>query len=121
MTKLKDCIQSAPGPTHIPDYRQILVKFTSEHTGSACLKRLVLAPVDLSTRQAIQELRVTAIVVYGLRIVPEDRTVQIPGPGRFLIFHTDSREGSLCRAEEAYPHTLPRNDGIVATGEHPQT
>ncbi len=69
MTKLKNCIQSAAGPTHIPDYRQILVEFTSEHTGSACLKRLVLAPVDLSTRQAIQELHVTAIVVYGLRIV----------------------------------------------------
>lgn len=29
----------------------------------------MLAPVDLSIRQAIQELHVTAIVVYGLSIV----------------------------------------------------
>ena len=125
-TKLKHRIQSAAGPTRIPGYRRILVEFKSEHTGSACLKRLELVNKASCTRTPCYSCSCIwpqncVGTDAGCCSVPEDRTVQIPDPGRFLLFHTHSREGSLCRAEERYPHTLPRSNGIVATGEHPQT
>ena len=54
-------------------------------------------------------------------LVPEDRTVQLPCPGRFLLFHTHYRKGSLSRAAKA---TIPCSDGsngIVALEQYPQT